>query len=113
MTTKRHLTRTMNLLATIKERLILLRKQLIMIFKQTLTKIIVTKKLLLILTIIIPFYKLMLIIMKLLQKIRRNTKIKRILEKNPSVYCKRIYIIGDSILKLMKFLNHSKIAKHT
>ena len=39
-------------------------------------KIIVTKKQFLILTMIIPFYKLMLIIMNLLQKTHRNTKIK-------------------------------------
>ena len=46
-----------------------------MIFKQTFTKVTVTKKQIPILTIIIPFYKLMLIIMKVLQKGHRNTKI--------------------------------------
>ena len=61
MTSKRHLRHGKNLLAVITKRLILMRKQLKMIFKQTLTKIILMKKQLLILTIIIPFYKLMLI----------------------------------------------------
>ena len=51
-----------NLLAIIKKRLILMGKQLKMTFKQALTKIIVTKNQLLILTIMIPFYKLKLII---------------------------------------------------
>ena len=52
-----------------------------MIFKQTLTKIIVTKKQLLILTIIIPFYKLILIITKLNQTTHRNIKIKITIKK--------------------------------
>ena len=47
-----------------------------MIFKQTLTKIFVTKKQLLVLIKLIPFYKLMLVIMALLQKTHGNTKIK-------------------------------------
>ena len=81
MTTKRHLTLRKNLLAMIKKQLILMRKQLKMIFEQTFTKIIVTKKHLLILAIIIPFYKLMLTIMKLLQKIHRNTKIRITIKK--------------------------------
>ena len=45
-------------------------------FKQTLKKVFVTKKQLLVLIKIIPFYKLMLVIMGLLQKTHRNTKIK-------------------------------------
>ena len=45
-------------------------------FKQTLKKVFVTKKQLLVLIKIIPFYKLMLVIMALLQKTHRNTKIK-------------------------------------
>ena len=75
MTTKRHVTHTKNLLSMINKRLISMRKQLEMIFKQTFTKAIVTKKEIPILTITIPFYKLMLIIMKVLQKAQRNTKI--------------------------------------
>ena len=47
-----------------------------MIFKQMFTKIFVTKKQLLILTIVKPFYKLMFMIKKLLQKTYQNTKIK-------------------------------------
>ena len=81
MTTKRHLIHRKNLLAMIKKRLISTRKQLKMIFKQTLTKIIVTKKQLLSLAIIIPFYKLMLTIIKLLQKTHRNTKIRITIKK--------------------------------
>ena len=81
MTIKRHSTHTKNLLAMTKKRLILMRKQLKMIFKQTLTKLIVTKKQLLILTIIIPFYKLILIIIKLLQKTHQNTKIRITIKK--------------------------------
>ena len=60
--TSRHLTYTKDLLAMVKKQLVSMRKQLMMIFKQTLRKIIVTKKQLLISTIIIPFYKLILII---------------------------------------------------
>ena len=56
MTTKRYLMRTNNLLAMIKKRLISMRKQLKMIFTQTFTKLIVTKKQIPILTIIIPIY---------------------------------------------------------
>ena len=81
MTTKRHLTHTKNLLAMIKKRLISMRKQLKMIFKQTFTELIVTKKQIPILTIIIPFYKLMLIIMEVLQMTNRNTKIRITIKK--------------------------------
>ena len=42
-----------------KKRLISMRKQLKIIFEQTFTKLIVTKKQIPILTIITPFYKLM------------------------------------------------------
>ena len=56
MTTERYLMRTNNLLAMIKKQLISMRKQLKMIFKQTFTKLIVTKKQIPILTIIIPIY---------------------------------------------------------
>ena len=44
MATKRHLIQTKNLLAMIKKQLISMRKQLKMIFKQTFTKLIETKK---------------------------------------------------------------------
>ena len=81
MTTKRHLMHTNNLLAMIKKRLISMRKQLKMIFKQTFTKLIVMKKQIPILTIIIPFYKLMLIIMNVLQMTNRNTKIRITIKK--------------------------------
>ena len=62
MTKNRYLTHTKNLLAMLKKQLVSMKKQLMIILKETLTKIIVTKKQLLILAIIIPFYKLMLII---------------------------------------------------
>ena len=81
MTTNRHIMHTKNLLSMIKKRLLSMRKQLKIIFKQTLTKLIVTKKQLPILTIITPFYKLMLIIMKVLQKAHRNTKIRITIKK--------------------------------
>ena len=81
MTTERYLMRTNNLLAMIKKRLISMRKQLKMIFTQTFTKLIVTKKQIPILTIIIPIYKLMLIIMKVLQKTHQNTKIRITIKK--------------------------------
>ena len=81
MTTKRYLMRTNNLLAMIKKRLISMRKQLKMIFTQTFTKLIVTKKQIPVLTIIIPIYKLMLIIMEVLQKTHQNTKIRITIKK--------------------------------
>ena len=81
MTTERYLMRTNNLLAMIKKQLISMRKQLKMIFKQTFTKLIVTKKQIPILTIIIPIYKLMLIIMQVLQKTHQNTKIRITIKK--------------------------------
>ena len=81
MTTERYLMRTNNLLAMIKKRLISMRKQLKMIFTQTFTKLILTKKQIPILTIIIPIYKLMLIIMKVLQKTHQNTKIRITIKK--------------------------------
>ena len=56
-------------------------EQLKMIFKQTFTKLIVTKKQIPILTIITPTYKLMLIIMKVLQKTHRDTKIRITIKK--------------------------------
>ena len=103
-----------------KKGLISMGKQLVMILKQTLRKIIVTKTQLLILTIVTRFYKLMLIIMKLLQKAHWNTKIQITIKENyhwakksqnappneketskktkknkkSSADCKRIYIIG-------------------
>ena len=81
MTTKRYLMRTNNLLAMIKKRLISMRKQLKMIFTQTFTKLIVTKKQIPVLTIIIPIYELMLIIMEVLQKTHQNTKIRITIKK--------------------------------
>ena len=81
MTTKRYLMRTNNLLAMIKKRLISMRKQLKMIFTQTFTKLIVTKKQIPVLTIITPIYKLMLIIMEVLQKTHQNTKIRITIKK--------------------------------
>ena len=81
MTTKRYLMRTNNLLAMIKKRLISMRKQLKMIFTPTFTKLIVTKKQIPVLTIIIPIYKLMLIIMEVLQKTHQNTKIRITIKK--------------------------------
>ena len=69
------------LASMIKKRLILMRKQLKLILEQTLTKIIVTKKQLLILTIIIPFYKILLIRIMLLQKTHRSTKIRITIKK--------------------------------
>ena len=65
-----------------KKGLISMGKQLVMILKQTLRKIIVTKTQLLILTIVTRFYKLMLIIMKLLQKAHWNTKIQITIKEN-------------------------------
>ena len=107
-----------------------------MIFKQTLTKILVMRKQLLILTIIKPFYKLMLIIIKLLQKTHMNTKIRINIKKkyhqakkksqnappnekktskkinkknrNSSPECKRICKIGGSILKHVQGYEFSK-----
>ena len=80
MTTKRYLMRTNNLLAMIKKRLISMRKQLKMIFKQPFTKLIVTKKQIPTFARIIPIYKLMLI-MKELQKTHQNTKIRITIKK--------------------------------
>ena len=109
------------------------------IFKQTFTKLIVTKTQIPILTIIIPFYKLMLMIMKVLQKTHQKTKIrvtfkkkyhrskksqnappneketsKKITKKNKilSPECKGIYVIGDSTLKQVQGYEISKSLKN-